>query len=513
MSEPNEQMRRQSNAVIGGTAQAVSQQPHPGTSGPQMATRTPDGVQAKMMDELGVIGLRFAGESVYEEFLPQLTWPYASDIYQEMSSNDPVVGAILYMCEQLIRTCTWTVEPCSKNEADIEVAKFVESCMNDMTCTWNDTICEWLSYLTYGWSFAEIIYKYRRGKNTSAKYNSKYDDGRIGWLKMPTRSQHTLYGWRFDDCGEVTGFIQQAPPNWDIVTIPMSKGLLFRTKVTHGNPEGRSLLRNAYRPWYFKKHIEEIEGIGIERDLAGLPVLTCPEGVDIWDTENPTSARLRMQAEGVVKGIRRDAQDGLVLPHGWEFKLVCTGGSRQFDTNAIINRYDQRIAMTLLADLVLIGSNSTGSYALAEVKQSTLAASLEAQLDMMAETINRGAVEPLVDMNYFPNRTGYPKLVPGEIETPSLEDLGKFFKDTGMRIDDDYELNNFIRQIASLPTISKEEFEELRERRDALRANTQAATNAHTANMNSLTGNSADGRYHINRPDGSADKDNNGGED
>ena len=52
----------------------------------------------------------------------------------------------------------------------------------------------------------------------------------------------------------------------------MEKCLLFRTQTHKNNPEGRSILRNAYRSWYFKKRIEEIEGVGIERDLAGIPI-------------------------------------------------------------------------------------------------------------------------------------------------------------------------------------------------------------------------------------------------
>ena len=31
------------------------------------------------------------------------------------------------------------------------------------------------------------------------------------------------------------------------------QALLFRTKSRKDNPEGRSILRNAYRPWYFKE--------------------------------------------------------------------------------------------------------------------------------------------------------------------------------------------------------------------------------------------------------------------
>jgi hypothetical protein len=60
------------------------------------------------------------------------------------------------------------------------------------------------------------------------------------------------------------------------VFIPIEKMLLFRTTVQRNNPEGRSMLRTAYRPWRNKKRIEEIEGVGIERDLAGLPMARIP---------------------------------------------------------------------------------------------------------------------------------------------------------------------------------------------------------------------------------------------
>lgn len=68
------------------------------------------------------------------------------------------------------------------------------------------------------------------------------------------------------------------PISWhEMDRIPMSKAMLFRTESVKDNPEGRSILRNAYRSWYFKRRIQEIEAIGIERDLAGLPVIHAPE--------------------------------------------------------------------------------------------------------------------------------------------------------------------------------------------------------------------------------------------
>ena len=113
--------------------------------------------------QLGTTGLKRYGSYVYEEFLPELRWPRAGKIYQEMSDNDPVIGAILYLAEMLIRGTSWGVSPASTSKADVEAAEFLKSCMDDMEMSWPDTISEILSMLTYGFSFHEILYKVRRG--------------------------------------------------------------------------------------------------------------------------------------------------------------------------------------------------------------------------------------------------------------------------------------------------------------------------------------------------------------
>ena len=157
---------------------------------------------------------------------------------------------------------------------------------------------------------------------------------------------------------------QMPPPDFGIFTIPLEKAMLFRTKSRKNNPEGRSILRNSYRSWYFKRRIQEIEGIGIERDLAGLPVIYAPGDLDIWDSTVEENVRVRLWLEDMVRHIRRDEMEGIVLPHGYELKLLSSAGTRQFDTNTIINRYDTRIAMTVLADFIFLGHDKTGSWAL-----------------------------------------------------------------------------------------------------------------------------------------------------
>lgn len=407
-----------------------------------------------MQKEIGRIGQRRFGGIVYEEFLPELRGSRGVEIYHEMSENDDVVGAILYAIEMLVRQTKWNVEPGGSTAKDKEAAEFVESCMDDMQNTWVDTISEILSFLTYGWSYHEIVYKRRMGNTADTRTRSKYSDGLIGWAKLPIRAQETLYQWEYDENDNLTGMTQMPPPDYGLLTIPLSKALLFRTKSRKDNPEGRSILRNAYRSWHFKRRIQEIEGIGIERDLAGLPVMHAPEGMDIWN-DNDDMKRTLVRLEEMVRGIRRDEMEGLVLPYGFELELLSSGGTRQFDTNAIIDRYDTRIAMTVLADFIFLGHQQNGSWALSSDKTELFAMACGAYLDIIAETFNSQGIPSLIDINgdHFKGITGYPTLTHGDIEDADIQKVSTYIKDMvgiGVLIPDDG-LEDYIRQIGNLP--------------------------------------------------------------
>jgi hypothetical protein len=360
----------------------------------------------------------------------------------------------------LIRGTQWTVEAGSDSSVDIKAADFLQSCMNDMEMSWDNTICEILSMLTYGFSFHEIVYKIRRGPDeANPKYHSKYKDGRIGWRKLPIRSQQTLYQWEFDDeTNQVTAFLQQAAPDFKIRRIPIDKGLLFLTKSNRENPEGRSLLRNAYRPWFFKKHFEEIEGIGIERDLAGFPVLQAPDQLDLWNDDDPQMVKLRAQAEALVSSVRRDSNEGVLLPFGWDLRLLSSPSSRQIDIGGTVDRYDNRIAITMLSDIILIGQKS-GSFALADTKQSMLAASLQAQVQNIADEFNSKAIPDLFKYNTFRGLKELPRIIPGQINTPSLKEVALILRAMGTNISGDKKLMNYIRHIMGMPKLDDDTFE------------------------------------------------------
>lgn len=411
--------------------------------------------------DLGVSGLDHNGRDVNEDILPRLRGVRGAKVFQEMSENDPIVGALLFAIEMLIRKVKWRIDPASDSAEDEKTSEFIEQCMNDMEASWADTIAEIITFLRFGFSVHEIVYKERRGESDDKSMNSKYNDGAIGWRKLPGRAQVGILqaGWIFDENGDILGCKQWAPPDWKTRTIPLKKMLLFRTTTAKNNPEGRSILRNAYRPWYMKTQIENFEAIGIERDLAGLPMARVPSQ---WFATNasPEQKQSLLAVKKIVTNIRRDEQEGLVMPsmidtNGNEqvkFELLASGGKRQFDTSAVIGRYETQILITVLADFIKLGHGQSGSYALGSDKSTMFKTALEGWLVEIEEVFNNQAIPRLLRMNGY--NGDMPKLAHEELDDfniaaliAQLETLSK----AGMAVFPDANLESHLRKRMNLP--------------------------------------------------------------
>jgi len=307
-------------------------------------------------------------------------------VLREMAQGDDVVSSVL----EAVRLRVLAHEGLVPRDS----CEFVRSCMEDMEHSWEDFITLALNFLVYGWSWFEIVYK-------------KRPDGKIGWKKLAYRPPESLAEWKYDDDGEFLGMEQwihlrnggaAANAGTGTVFIPKEKAVHFRTAGHGGQPEGRSLLTGAFRTWQRKQRVLEIEEIGVQRDLAGYPYIRPPAGVELYDDEGAPTPQMSRAME-LVRRIRRDECEGLVLPHGWEFALVGSGGSRQFDTNTIINRYDSRIAMTMMADFVMLGHENSGSHALCADKTEMFEACVSGIAGIMRGVIEHQIVRRLLEVN------------------------------------------------------------------------------------------------------------------
>lgn len=347
-------------------------------------------------------------------------------------------------------------------------AKVLDGMKDDMSVSWADTVPEILTMIPFGWAFLETVYKIRRGPDEKdGRYRSTFSDSLVAWRKWVLVPQETMHGWNWDDDGGLESLIQLSPVDYKQIEIPIGKGLLFRTRATKNNPQGRSLLLNAFYPYLYAKRIQETEAVGVERDLSGLPMaLIPPEYLD----PNADADQQAMLAyiKKLVTGVRRNQFEGIIFPQLldsesnplFEFKLLTTGGMRQFDTGKIIERYERRIAMSLLADMIMLGHEKSGSFALSEGKETLLGRAIEGILLSIKEIINRHGVPRIYQLNGWELMEGetYAAFVPRDLEAKNLKDVGMYIKNLvgAGAITADPELEAWCRSYGNLPKIDKD---------------------------------------------------------
>jgi hypothetical protein len=416
----------------------------------QAATTNP---ARRVTPEIGSTGLRHQYGQIMEEAnrkLRQGGWR----VFEEMRENDSTVGAVMFAVEMLMRSVDWSVEPADTSTGQ-EDAEFLTSLVEDMNHTWADFISEVVWMLTYGFMPFEVTYKVRVGpEQKEGNRRSQFKDRKIGWRKFASRAPDTIERWQMEPDGGIAGIHQKDPNNQQLVLIPIDRLLLFRTTSHKNNPQGRSVLRNAYLPWYYKTQVEELEVIGIERDLVGYPVLYVPPAVYQNDDDLLTWKQ-------IVRDVRRDEQEGLILPsgetpetkEGYRFELISSAGTKQYDVTKTVDRQNTSIAITTLMDWIWMGHQQVGTQSLAAEKVPVAQRALNGWMGSIAETINRHEVPRIFQYNGWV-RNRYPSLRPGRVEAPNLEAIGSLLRtlsQAGAALFPNTDLQNWVLRAAGLP--------------------------------------------------------------
>lgn len=414
-------------------------------------------------------------------------------MYLEMSNNSSVIGAMLFAVDMLMRQVDWRVDAASDAAQDQQAAQLVEESLEDMSRSWQDTLSEILSFIVYGFSFHEILYKQRNGIHREPGLASRFNDGGIGWRKWPIRAQVTRWRWSFAPDGGVQGLWQIPPPDYVPRFVPIKKALLFRTQIHKDNPEGTSILRRCYIPWYYSKRIKEFEAIGVERNLDGLPVMYVPAELTHAQAGSD-QATLYTSIKQLLRDVRRDAREGVIIPQSYDpetkqplyqFELMSVKGrGRQVNTEEIVQRYNKEMALTMLADFLFIGQTNVGSRSLVESRSSLFMQAIGAWLDVICGVVNRHGIPRLIGLNGM-KLEKLPVLAHGDIETVDPAVLGAAFQalaNAGFDFANEPRLANWILKQMGAPTEVggeiQEHLEEVEEERRELQAQQRAAESA-----------------------------------
>lgn len=328
------------------------------------------------------------GQSGYfssNDYQSALRGPKRIKEFDEMRLGDATVGAGMLAIKQPILSARWWVNPASNSRKDKQIAEFVENqLMNDGTRTWQETLTEVLLYLDFGVMPFEIVYEFLPDKS-------------IGLKKISSRWPSTIAKWETADGGN--GILQQTSDG--SFSIPMDKLIIFVNAKEGGNWEGKSMLRTAWKHWKFKNHFYNMSAIAIERQSVGVPYAKKPIGGATPQDE--------ADMKELLENMRANEKAWAIYPDGWEVGFLDMKSGTTKDPKSMIDHHDRAITLALLAQFLMLGSTSVGSFALSSDQSKLFLLCLEAIANHIRDTFNRYLIKKLVDYNF--DVEAYPELV------------------------------------------------------------------------------------------------------
>jgi hypothetical protein len=374
--------------------------------------------------------LIFQGIITLEEYNPNLQGYEAMDTYDEMRRSDGAVRAALQACKLPIISTEWRVEPASQDPKDVLIQEFVADQLFTQL-NWKKTLRESLLEFDYGFSVSELVYKtvVFQGKTL------------IGLKELASRKQRTIFSWvtQQDQRG-----ITQIVPSGGTLSIPREKLLLVVHEQEGDNYQGISLLRAAYKHWFMKAKLENIDMIANSRIGSGVPEATPPESASDQDKKNVVD---------LLTNMRVNESSYVMKPNGWDIGYMDLKSNTIKETLPSIQYHENQIMLSVLVQFLNLGTNGSkgGSKALSADHSEFFIQALEAEADNLVESFQQDVVNRLVAIN-FGDATP-PKLRYAPLGSPDVDGITKAY-DLLVRnqsVHPDFEDEQYLRQLISMP--------------------------------------------------------------
>jgi len=311
------------------------------------------------------------------EFMDELSPPDGLDKFRVMERNEPIIGGLILSIKNVIKRVSIDV--------DGDNIDFVLSQLEGLDGGIVGVVEDISSAFTYGFYLGERVWA--------------VEDGKVILKDVIPLHQPTINAINNSD-GMV---IQQASDGTH--EIPYKKCVHHIFLKEGRSPYGVSLLRHLYKPYYYKVSCEAAEATGADRDLTGLPLLQAPEGFDFTAADessphyDPAVAATLDWAVDVVSNVRKDNQQGLVIPAGWQFSLVRSDGTSSINTSEIIQRYNSEMAAGLLESFLAAGASSLTSKGNIEAMIRVFLSACDAYIRSIEETINNQIIAKICEYN------------------------------------------------------------------------------------------------------------------
>jgi hypothetical protein len=322
-------------------------------------------------------------------------------IYDKMRKSDGTVRGTMRLAKTPVLAGQWSMQPASQSSKDKMIANFVwQNLTRWGSMSWPQLLTESLLMLDFGYYMFEKVFA--PGEQITNDPDAR---GKIVWKKLAPRHPMDVKEWFFDYEGGPMSVDMWAPPvfvpglqggifqgfsQW--TNIPINKMLVFSFDKEAGNIEGISLLRSAYKHWYYKDNLYKIDAIQKERHGIGVPVIQLPVGYSPQDLTN---------ADSLGRNLRVNDRAHVVLPPNWALTFAELKG-HPVDCIQSIEHHDTAIEKQILGQFLNPHQKTDESDQTLFLKATRFTA------DIVIDTFNSYAIPQLVDMNWTGVR--YPTL-------------------------------------------------------------------------------------------------------
>jgi hypothetical protein len=354
-----------SNAIV------VAERP-----GMQLAT-TANNITNLDTRELGTTGRTNYGSIFKEDYNVELRGVLGLQVYDRMRKSDGQQRGTLRLLKTPILGARWYMEPASPDEQDIKIAKFVwDNFTKWMSVSWPQLLQECLLHLEFGWYAFEKVWDLKMVEGEQRAYLRKLA------VRHPLDYDH----WEYDRHGGPKGcsfYGDDARSKF----IPMRKLICFTNEKEAGNMEGFSILRSAYKHWYYKENLYKIDAIQKERHGIGVPVIKLPPGF---------SAEDKRLADEMGRNLRTNEKAHVVLPPNWDILMLKMEGN-PVDALESADHHDLMVARNILAQF--LNQERNDGSAIKEAGE-LFTKSTKFIADQVRDVFNKWVIPELVDYNW-----------------------------------------------------------------------------------------------------------------
>jgi len=408
--------------------------------------------QSPRINQIGSEAYQYIDDLVEVMMPHDLKFPQRLKTFDLMEQNSTIqVG--LYMDRMFTSKAFRNIKfSSSQSKESKDAAEFLEYLFNNMEKPLSAYVREAVSgYRKDGFAVHFKSYK----KYDTGKYKGKFGIKRLSW-----RDTRTLDGkdpFIYYKAGRDIKSIRQSQESLlntnsygivnykeyfgaeSYIDIPYWRCIVYGEDFSPARPLGFSPLIACYKDWKKLVLMDQLETSGVTKDMAGLLEIKVPKDILDRAAEDPKGRdaafvrKYMSDAANIHQGKQSfvitpsDNLEGSSTTPAYSLNLKgIDGGGKQYSTSEIMKSLRKNILDVFGAGFLVVGTDTAGSYNLAEAGQSMHSYFIEDHVEHIRSLYNDNLIPELLSLNGFIlDYKDTPKMVCSPIGEPDIDIASK----------------------------------------------------------------------------------------